>query len=194
MSLSIHIEHLYIGADAAGQVLAGADPDVLRDIGYTDVPDAVQPEEPMSDEEQAATYARRAEDFERRVSEEKVTLNARRNFLRNVVRHVDRARRLEGFQTNHMRRPDDQETVDTIQAESLQMASESLERACGNCAMRNNCVLAEDLDRWIDVHPYKDRTGTRRPGSLRVRKTESRTELLKALKEDPGAHCEPQKR
>ena len=194
MAVSIHVEHLYIGADAAGQVLMGADPEVLRDLGFNDVPDVVPTEEPMSDEDRAEVYASQAEEFERRVSEEDAAQLARRNFLEKVVFHVDRARSYGGFQTNLRRRPRDESRIDELFAEHITAADESLTRACGKCALRDTCVLTEDLDRWIDVHPYKDRTDKRRPGSLRVRKKESRTELLEALREDPGAHCEPQKR
>lgn len=163
------------------QVNAGVDPETLEDIGYTGVPDEATAEH-IKDED--------------RLEQDEINATTRRNFLRNVVLHADKARRLEGFQTNHQRRPRGPKRVNAAQNSELVKASQSLERACGVCALRSNCRLKFDIDSWLDIHPYKRGSrGMTRPGSLITPShTESRESLLKALKKDPRAHCEPAKR
>jgi hypothetical protein len=185
--------------------LRGVDPAVLGDIGYGPTADPAtvdealaqqeSPTEPRSDtvtEAETIRYQAIAERYE----ESAVAATARRNFLRNVVMHADKTRMLEGFQTNHQRRPDNLGAASSKQHGEFVMAEESLRSACGTCAVRETCRIAGDLDKWLDFHPYKNGPpGRRRPGSLLPpRVTEPRADFLKALKRDPLVHCDPQKR
>ena len=175
------------------QILAGASPDVLRDYGYSDDPDEIETPETIAPEDQDALYVARAEQY--LLSQRDVDSTTRSNHLRNLVANVDLARKREGFQTNHERQPRQRKKLDTRQAEAQLKAAESLERACGVCALSGNCVLERNLGRWIDVHPYKrDNSGRKRPGSADVKKVESRKTFLKELREDPAVHCDPTKR
>lgn len=193
----IHIERLYLGPGAAGLVedeLAAAREAAAAPPAGPPPPEAEvapAPSAPPAGESQTAAETAIAD----RYTTAEVNVTARANLLRNVVHHVDRARRLEGFQTNHQRRPRVPRQVNARQHAEYAMAKESLERACGVCALRNNCRITNDIDGWLDMHPYKDGPGgQRRPGSIPRGESESRTQFLRALKQDPLAHCEPAKR
>ncbi len=166
------------------------DSEVTRDIVGSDIPetgfdDSLTPEEQI--EENAG--------IAKSVTEQMVADIARSNHLRNLVHHVDEARRLEGFQTNHERSPKASKAVDKKQAVEFKKAEEALSRACAQCAFRTTCSLEGQLDEWIDVHPYKKgHKGTHRPGSLPVGQVESRTAFLQTLRQNPAAHCDPRKR
>jgi len=203
-----NIDHLNITGvpDATFlEQLRGVDAVTLGDLGYgpTADPAAVeealaQPESPTEPQSDTVTEAEavRYQTIVERYEESAVAATARRNFLRNVVMHADKARGLEGFQTNHQNRPDNITTASSKQHGEFVMAEESLRSACGTCALRGTCRIAGDLDTWLDFHPYKyGPPGSRRPGSLLPpRVTEPRANFLKALKRDPLVHCDPQKR
>jgi hypothetical protein len=170
-----------IAAQLLEQISAGTDPEALRDIGYQGVPD----------EGVASHMAEEAQ-----LDQAAIDATSRRNFLRNVVGHADKARGMEGFQTNHQRRPDRPKQVNSKEHTELKLAEESLQRACAVCALSKTCTLRDSIDTWLDFHPYKSGPkGQRRPGSLLLpTQTESRTRLLRALIKDPLAHCDPSKR
>jgi hypothetical protein len=178
------------------QVTAGADPEVMRDTGYAGVPqEAPEPDDTPTSEEQAEIYQSVAE----RITQEMIDADDRSGSLRKMVSEVDKASNMEGFRVNHERKPRKPEVVSTVRTVKKTEAIESLEEACGKCIFRNSCRLVDNLERWLDVHPYKrnskrDPVGKRRPGSLPVVKVESRKDFLEALREDPRAHCDPAKR
>jgi len=182
-----------VGADTAAllgeQIEAGASREALEDIGYKDVPDEIEVPE-ASDDEIVVHY----QTPEERNDEDAINATARANFLRNLIKHADKARRFEGLQTNHQRRPKNLKKVNAIQHNEKVMATESLQSACGVCALRDSCRLVGDIEKWFDVHPYKDEKGKLRPGSRRVLVTESKTDFLDALAEDPMTHCDPARR
>ena len=167
-------------------------PGTMSDIGYGEVPEtAERADEPPTAEEQVEADAATAE----RVTREMVADIARSNHLRNAVHHMDSARKLEGFQTNHERHPRKRAAVDTKQAKELVKAGESLQRACAQCAFKKTCRLKGNPELWIDLHPYKnDNSGAHRPGSLPTQEVESRTKFLRELRKNPGVHCDPAKR
>ena len=197
MAVTINIERLYISPEGTQTVLEGLDRAVSPEAPagpeaptIATAEGAVQPESPTAEPGEAETDVPTGQ-----ASQEDIDATARRNFLRNTVMHADRARRLEGFQTNHQRRPNRLKQASKAQHRESTMAQESLERACAVCALRSTCTIT-DYDNWLDFHPYKDAPkGSRRPGSLLLPgQPESRKALLRALAKDPLAHCDPSKR
>lgn len=176
------------------QVDAGVDPTELQEEGYTgaEVPDeAGAPEEPPTTEEQVEAD----EAIAKRVTEEMITADMRADSLHQLVKEVDRANSMRGFQTNHDHTPDDPRKVGKIRTDERVKAEGSLARACANCIFRNDCYLQENLERWLDVHPYKTgHKNQRRPGSAYVKKVETRLDFIKVIRQDPQAHCDPAKR
>jgi hypothetical protein len=209
---NVHIGNAFFGSDVIPgaipediarllreQLAAGADPAIMGENGDPVSPDAVfEPDDVPTPEQQEEIDQERAEHF--LLEEAAINAVARVNYLRNVEHHVSKARKLEGFQTNHERLPRKRPAVNKKQAEELELARTSLERACAGCDFRDNCTMVDNLPEWINVHPYKDdRSGKRRPGSPRVKEVESRTDLLKA--QEAGVengkkqvHCDPAKR
>lgn len=192
-----NVEHLHIGPGvdeaALEERLRGANIDGL---GYGPVPDEAAVEAAVAEQQEAATEpAQQA--LADRYDAEHVSARARRNLLRNVVMHVDKARGLEGFMTNHRNRPNRPAAIAAKQNKETLLAHESLIKACGDCALRDNCVLTNNIDKWMDLHPYKSKKqdGARRPGStLPAHTTESRETFLGKLETDPMAHCDPRVR
>jgi len=197
MAVTINIERLFISPESTQTVLKGLDQTVNPETPagpeaptIPAVEGAVQPEPPTTEPGERETETPAGQN-----SQEDIDATARRNFLRNTVMHADRGRKLEGFQTNHQRRPRRLNQASRAQHGESVMAKESLQRACAVCVLRSTCTIT-DYDNWLDFHPYKDAPkGSRRPGSLLLPgQPESRKALLKALAKDPLAHCDPSKR
>lgn len=186
-----------VDESAIEEKLRGAD---TEGLGYGPAPSAdtiagaaEESELQSSDEAQTA----RLEILADRYEGEDIAARARRNLLRNLVGHADKSSRLQGFQTNHANRPINRDAVDRKQNKETLLAHESLIEACGRCALSENCVLKNDIDAWLDIHPYKSkkRDGDRKLGStLPPQTTESRESFLADLKIDPMAHCDPRVR
>jgi hypothetical protein len=194
------VEHFHAGnagyeALITEEVLRGADPEGLSETGYSGVPIEAGPETAPTDEEQIAVYSGIAE----RITEEEIAATARVDHLRNMMDHIDQTRKLEGFNTNDERTPKNLEASRRARHIEKVKAENSLKKACGTCALRDNCKLAFDLEAWMDVHPYKypdkQRKRELRPGTARpVKATGYRNDFLRKLSSDPLVHCEPTKR
>jgi hypothetical protein len=203
MGVNIHIENVYITPDALGFLkdeepaasVATAAPEGLGHYGDVDEPEVAESQQEVSDTPISEEDQERFQAIADRFTEDEIATTSRVNFLRNVAYHASPARKMEGFQTNHQRRPRELGAVSTKQHGEKEMARESLERACGECALAPRCRIKGDIDAWLDIHPYATgNPGVRRPGSRPVKKTESRTTFLKVLRSDPLAHCDPAKR
>jgi hypothetical protein len=198
----VHIENLCLPSGLVGQsdyepvlsqLIAGASPEGLRDIGYTGIADEIEEPVVITPDEQDDLDRAKADSYS--LDQEDIDLIARATYLRNLVFNVDKARKREGFQTNHERMPKHRKKLETRQAEAMQRASESLDRACGVCALRETCALVGSYDKWVDAHPYKSHNGGRkRPGSSRKEPVESRYNFLKGLAANPAIHCDPMTR
>ncbi len=196
-----HVEHLHVGPDvdeaAVEEKLRGAN---IEGLGYGPVPDDDAIEAAVAEQEEASSETAQTANFQdlaERYEDEYAKARGRRSLLRNVVTHVDEARGLEGLLTNHVRPPNNPEAVAKKHNKQTLMAQESLMKACGDCALRDRCEVVNNIDKWMDLHPYKSKKqdGDRRPGStLPPQTTESRETFLAALETDPMAHCDPRVR
>jgi hypothetical protein len=192
----------YLWEQIDQQLKIGADPESLRETGFGDVSEqaATPEEEELTPEEQAASEQVDADRYyERHVTRERIDALARAGHLRNLSEHVSKARKYEGFATNHAkdrdRHPDKPDRIDELHAEELTMAEEALVAACAHCMHQGDCRLERKIERWIDIHPYRrDNTGKRRPGSTLRGEVESQLSFLTALAEDPQTHCDPVRR
>lgn len=201
MAINIHIENIYITPDVLKPpmdeqlpnetVTTGSEGlDQYGDIHGPETAEGRETQAPSSSDNQ-----KQDKTIAERYTQDEISTTARVNFLRNVSRHASPARKLEGFQTNHQRRPRKLGAVNSKQHGEREMARESLERACGECALAPRCRIKGNIDAWLDIHPYaKGNASVRRPGSRLVKKTESRETFLKVLRDDPLAHCDPARR
>jgi hypothetical protein len=167
----------------------GVDPAAMEDTGHIPVEAEVSGEQP-TDEERAEAGEALATII---IKDERARAGLRKRALEQVIKEADRSRMLGGFLVNHDDKPDDPEKVAEIETEQADKAQESLELACANCHFRDSCRLTDNLELWLDVHPYK-KSNRARPGATYVRKRESRSTLVTDLRADPHSHCEPQKR
>src|SRR4051812_39964844 len=127
MAVNIHIQNLNVTPEVFSSVVkdqlaAGADPEVLRDLGYTDVPEGVDTAQEPPPEPDEARYA----SLEERFNQDSINATARANYLVEVIKHSAPARKMQGFQTNHHRRPRTPAGVDAKHHSEKVMASDSL--------------------------------------------------------------------
>lgn len=159
--------------------------------------ESAEPDNTPTPEQQEEIDRIKAEELAVRHASPKVAARAKE--LHKVAKHVSEARKLEGYKKSYAHPPKDHESLKKRQKNAVEVAGMDLERACALCEFSGNCVLQGRIEKWIDVHAYKDdRTGKRRPGSSDVEKVESRNLFEKAL--DAGVeaneqvHCDPAER
>lgn len=197
---TVNIGTMQVGPEGLGdflqaQVDAGADPEIMKDTGYTEVPEPSEPEPAPTPDEQAEIDQDRAERIDDMITDEMIAAFMRSDSLHLLIKEVDRSRNMEGFQENHERQPNNSWKVGRIRVKEHLKAEETLARACSYCLFQNSCWLRENLPGWLDVHPYKEgHRGQRRPGSKYVKEVESRLDFIDVIREDPQAHCDPAKR
>jgi hypothetical protein len=168
---------------------------IMGSDGYPLTEDTAESEDPPTPDEQAEAEQARADELVERYAHPDVS--ARAVELRSVIKHASEARRLEGFMRSYSGRAKDHKSLERRHKNAVEVASMALGRACAHCDL--DCALRENIERWIDVHPYKDdRTGKRRKGSSDVEAVESRTGFEKALdagvEADEQVHCDPAER
>lgn len=66
-------------------------------------------------------------------------------------------------------------------------AATFLSNACGACALRNTCEIANSLPRWSASHPF-----ARNPKDKEI-KAEDRAHMISRIKRNPDAACDPTK-
>lgn len=168
----------------------GVDPSAQEDAGYS----PVEPEVPGTEEEKAEAGEALAVIV---IRDETARADLRKDALEMVIKYADRANRLRGFLVNDdddpEKTPDNPQTAAQARTGQRKKAEKALKLACANCHHQDHCKLKEDLDLWLDVHPYKD-SNKMRPGSTWVRKRESKLGFIDAIREDPDAHCDPKVR
>lgn len=181
-TVHISIGNVSIAPEAAGDIPAGLDHSVPGEVAGPD--DITAPEE--------QTDVDQARDGE--LTQEMINLDTRSDNLHMLVSQIDKMNSKSGFSKNDERQPHTPAKINKIRSENKRKAKNSLGRACAACVFQNDCSLAGNLDAWLDVHPYKDKSGKRRPGSLRVEPPEARTKFIERLRANPEIHCDPAKR
>lgn len=121
--------------------------------------------------------------------------NSRRLYLRKLVGEVGDQRMMEGFAVNHQRTPRFREGVENKNFKRQGDAQETLNRACGVCALAPNCTIKGDLGAWIATHPYANSDNRARYTAAifpKIKRAEGRIKFLKRLFKDPMADCVPE--
>lgn len=199
---TINIGTINVGApEQAGNVLGelarGVSPEALRDTG-DDVPEGVEdiavPAPPVTPEEDDG----RLEALEARSDQDAINAISRRTYLIQLIKEIGSHRKIEGFTVNHHkdRQPRNRAGIERKNHNKQVDGQETLDRACGVCALAETCKIRGDLGAWISSHAFAGRddmrmyTATLTPGVVR---SEGRMKFLRRLNIDPLAHCIPPK-
>jgi hypothetical protein len=189
MAINIHIETLNVTPDVFTSVIgeqlrSGADPEVLRDMGYS-VPEGASaktsaPAEPRTAQEEEERLQALAETV---VAEDHIKPHTRKAHLYKAIDTAAKLRRIRaGVTTSQETGLRDMDLAENAHEGYTERFSESLAKACGACAFQGKCRLEGRSEAWLRSHPHQKPTNKRQEGIQKFRDR---------LDADPMAHCVP---
>lgn len=184
---------------------SGDDSEQLADIGILSpsqidlVPDAPRDLAPDKQEDRAkkdeAQLEQRAEELVEEEALAEQNWESRDLYLRSLHEETGAIRKKEGRLKTHIRPSPDRKADEKALSDMKKKARETLENACGVCALRDNCTLEGNLKSWIDTKAYANKKGKRAgTRNLRNNQFESRDKFIKDLDADITIHCDPSRR
>jgi hypothetical protein len=179
------------------ELLDGADPDVLRDIGLPIADDAEVCDDSSTvgfddNDEAVETLHEEHERLEATVdqvtsaADERVKPHTRAAHLYKAITTAGKLRKIRGGVTTHQQTSLYSVALAENAHERYNVSlSDTLKRACGACAFQGSCRLEGKTEEWMRVHPHNPKGLTKRQESMR--------DFRKRLDANPMANCVPPK-